>query len=164
MGWMWSITFQFLSTKNAYWFPTIHSASCHRIFNSLYGVKEFSGSSFSTQLNSFTSILWWGSIWNYCWYCSTTEGGFFRNYFVIRRLPHSTFTAQHSIGKLIKNTRLDDALMEKSTFGIKIIESVTGGSNYDRALRGLLIREDELDVLKWKEFWKHNKEGVNHWS
>ena len=54
--------------------------------------------------------------------------------------------------------------MEKSTFGIKIIESVTGGSNYDRALRGLSILEDELDVLKWKEFWKHNKEGVNHWS
>ena len=49
--------------------------------------------------------------------------------------------------------------METRAFGIKLIESVTGGSNYDHSLRGLLILEDELDVLKWKAFWKHSKEG-----
>ena len=49
--------------------------------------------------------------------------------------------------------------METRAFGIKLIESVTGGSSYDDSLRRLLILEDELDVLKWKAFWKHSKEG-----
>ena len=66
--------------------------------------------------------------------------------------------AQHSIGKLIKHTGLDDALMETRAFGIKIIESVTSGSHYDRSLRGLLILEDAVEALKWRAFWKHSKE------
>ena len=67
--------------------------------------------------------------------------------------------AQHSIGKLIKHTGLDDALVEIGDFGIKIIESVTSGSQYDRPLRELLILEDALEALQWKSFWKHSKEG-----
>ena len=60
--------------------------------------------------------------------------------------------AQHSIGKLIKHRGLDDALVETGTFGIKITESVTSWSHYDRSVRGLLILEDALEVLKWKVF------------
>ena len=67
--------------------------------------------------------------------------------------------AQHSIEKLIKHTGLDDALVETEAFGIKILESVTSGSHYDRCLRELLIPEDAAEALKWKEFWKHSKEG-----
>ena len=67
--------------------------------------------------------------------------------------------AQHSIEKLIKHTGLDDALVETEAFGIKILESVTSGSHYDRCLRELLIPEDAAEALKWKEFWKHGKEG-----
>ena len=67
--------------------------------------------------------------------------------------------AQHSIGKLIKHTGLDDALEETGAFGIKIIESVTSGGHYDRSLRGLLMLDDAVEALKWKEFWKHSKDG-----
>ena len=42
--------------------------------------------------------------------------------------------AQHSIGKLIKHRGLDDALVETGTFGIKITESVTSWSHYDRSV------------------------------
>ena len=72
---------------------------------------------------------------------------------------HIAKAAQHSIGKLIKHTGLDDALVKTGAFGIKIIESVTSRSHYDRSLRGLLILEDAVEALKWKAFWKHSKEG-----
>ena len=65
---------------------------------------------------------------------------------------HMAKAAQYSIGKLIKHTGLDDALVETGAFGISIIESVTSGSHYDRPLRGLLILEDAVEALKWKTF------------
>ena len=42
--------------------------------------------------------------------------------------------AQHSIGKLIKHTGLDDALVETGNFGIKITKSVTSWRYYDRSI------------------------------
>ena len=56
--------------------------------------------------------------------------------------------SQHSIGELIKYTGLDDALVETESFGIKIIESATSGSHYDRSLRRLLLLEDAVKSLK----------------
>ena len=42
--------------------------------------------------------------------------------------------AQHSIGNLIKHTRLYDVLVETGAFGIMIIESVTSRGHSDRSL------------------------------
>ena len=66
--------------------------------------------------------------------------------------------AQHSIGNLIKHTRLYDVLVETGAFGIMIIESVTSRGHSDRSLQGLSILEHAVESLKWKAVWKHSKE------
>ena len=64
-----------------------------------------------------------------------------------------TKVAEHCIVKLVKGSEFDDALVETKIFWVKILDEVIHGSHYDQSLRGLLIFEDVIEVLKWKAFW-----------
>ena len=57
------------------------------------------------------------------------------------------------IGKFQKGSGIEDALVETKAFELKVIESVLGGSNYVRALRGLLIVAEAVESMKWDAFW-----------
>ena len=59
---------------------------------------------------------------------------------------------QHSIGKYIRGSGLDDALMETQVFGKKVIEQVLNGTHYIRSLRVILILVDSINCLKWDAF------------
>ena len=66
---------------------------------------------------------------------------------------HLSKAAQHCIGKLIKGSGFEDALVETKVFGLKVVESVLGGTHYVRSLRGLLIVSEVLTMMQWEAFW-----------
>ena len=56
--------------------------------------------------------------------------------------------------KYIKGTGLEDALVETGVFGVKVMESIIGGTDYVRSLRGVQIRKMEsfLEAARQKGF------------
>ena len=71
---------------------------------------------------------------------------------------HMAKCVQRCIGKYIKGTGLEDALVEIGVFGVKVMESIIGGTDYVRLLRGVQILSSVIELAKWKAFWKlHNK-------
>ena len=64
---------------------------------------------------------------------------------------------QHYIGKYIRGSGLDDALVVTQVFGKKVIEQVLSGTHYIRSLRAILILVDSINRLKWDAFWENNK-------
>ena len=72
---------------------------------------------------------------------------------------HMAKCVEHCIGKFVRGCGLEDSLLETVVFGEKVLESVLCGTNYVRALRGLLILQYAIENVKWKAFWKeHNVE------
>ena len=69
---------------------------------------------------------------------------------------HMAKCVQRVIGKYIKGTGLEDALVETGIFGVKVMESIIGGTNYVRSLRGIQILCGAIELSKWKAFWKVN--------
>ena len=55
---------------------------------------------------------------------------------------------QHCIGKYIRDSRLDDTLVETQVFGKKIIEQVLNGTHYIRSIRAILILVDSINRLE----------------
>ena len=125
-------------------------------------VTEFSA--FYTALNNFLAVLSQLNQTRLPLFC---DEGVYRIVADITNQKKDVFSGiiplfggfQHSIGKLIKHTGLDDGLVETGAFCIKIIESVPSGGHYDHSLQGLFILEDAVETLRWKAFWKHSKEG-----
>ena len=70
---------------------------------------------------------------------------------------HMAKCVQHCIGKYIRGSGLDDALVETQVFGKKVIEQVLNGTHYIRSLRAILILVDSINRLKWDVFWENNK-------
>ena len=66
---------------------------------------------------------------------------------------HMSKAAMHCIGKFLKGCGIEDALVETKAFGLKLIESVLGGSNNVHTLRGLLIVAEAVESMKWDAFW-----------
>ena len=64
---------------------------------------------------------------------------------------HLVKAAEHCIGKYLKGSGIEDAT---GTFGIKVVESVLGGTHYVRSLRGLLIISEALTIMQWEAFWQ----------
>ena len=56
-------------------------------------------------------------------------------------------------GQLLISTGLDDGLIEAEVFGKKV-QSVSAGSQYLRAMKGILIISEVLGRLKWEAFCK----------
>ena len=56
---------------------------------------------------------------------------------------------QHCIGKYIRESSLDDSLVETQVFGKKVIDQVLNGTHYIRLLRAILILVDSINRLKW---------------
>ena len=65
---------------------------------------------------------------------------------------HLTKAVEHCLGKLLKGSGIEDALVETSCFGLKILEQVLGGTHYVRSLRGLIIIYESVRVLQWEAF------------
>ena len=57
------------------------------------------------------------------------------------------------IGKYIKDTGLEDALVETGVFGPKVIESFITGTGYVRSMRGIQILSTAIQMVRWKAFW-----------
>ena len=61
------------------------------------------------------------------------------------------------IGKFVRVCGLEDGLLKAVIFAKKVFESVLCGKNCVRALRGLLILQYTIKIVKWKSFWEeHN--------
>ena len=81
----------------------------------------------------------------------------FRDLFLCLGPFHWTRVLLRCLGKLLRGSGVDDALIECAVFGPGVIESVLNGSHYVRALTGMLIVEDLIQSLQWQVFW-HNKD------
>ena len=68
--------------------------------------------------------------------------------------------AEHCIEKLVKGSGLDDALVETKVFGEKVLEQALSGNHYELSLRGYLILEDAIEIMKWKAFMEKCDESV----
>ena len=65
---------------------------------------------------------------------------------------------QHCIGKYLKGSGIEDALIETKTFGVNVVESVLNGTHYVRSMRGLLIISEVITIMQWEAFWRrHNR-------
>ena len=64
------------------------------------------------------------------------------------------------IGKFIKVSGTEDAQVEISQFGVKVVESDINGRYYDPSLRGFLITKDALELMIWKTFWATTGKAV----
>ena len=69
---------------------------------------------------------------------------------------HAAKVVEHCIGKCLRGSRVEDALVETGVFGLKAVESLMNGSHYIRSLRGMIILADALNTLKWEAFWNTN--------
>ena len=67
---------------------------------------------------------------------------------------HTAKCVQRCIGKFIKGTGLEDALLEAGIFGVKVMESILAETNYVRSLRGIQILSGAIQLVKWNAFWK----------
>ena len=59
---------------------------------------------------------------------------------------------QHSLGKYIRGSGLEESLRQTRVFGVKIVDSVLDGPHYVRSLKGLLILANTVEKLKWAAF------------
>ena len=67
---------------------------------------------------------------------------------------HTAKCVQRCIGKNIKGTGLEDALVEIGVFGFKVMESILAATNYVQSLTGILILSVTTELVKWNAFWK----------
>ena len=77
----------------------------------------------------------------------------FRNLSPILGAFHMAKIAQQSARKYIRGSGFEDVLIEKKTFGIKVVQSVFNRTHYIRSLRGLLIISEAIHSLQWEAFW-----------
>ena len=66
---------------------------------------------------------------------------------------HMAKCVHRCIGKYIKDTGLEDALVETGVFGPKVIESFIAGTDYVRSMSGIQILSTATQMVKWKAFW-----------
>ena len=61
---------------------------------------------------------------------------------------HTAKSVQRCIGKYIKGTGLEDALVETGVFRVKVMESILAATNYVRSLRAIQILSGAIEVVK----------------
>ena len=62
---------------------------------------------------------------------------------------HTEKCLQHSIGKYIRSSALEESIRQTRAFGVKIVDSVLDVTHYVRSLKALLILLDAIKNLKW---------------
>ena len=66
---------------------------------------------------------------------------------------HMAKFVRRCIGKCIKDTGLEDTLVDTGVFGPKVIESFIAGTDHVRSIRGIQILSTAIQMVKWKAFW-----------
>ena len=64
----------------------------------------------------------------------------FRNLVPVMGRFHMAKAAIHCVGKYLRGSDMKDAFVETELFGLKVAQSVMEGSQYVRAVRGLLMK------------------------
>ena len=72
-----------------------------------------------------------------------------QNLIPIFRGFHTEKCLQHSIGKYIRSSALEESIRQTRAFGVKIVDSVLDVTHYVRSLKALLILLDAIKNLKW---------------
>ena len=67
---------------------------------------------------------------------------------------HTTKCVQRCIGKHIKGTGLEDALVETGVFRVKMMESILAATNYVWSVRGIQTLIGAIESVKWNAFCK----------
>ena len=71
---------------------------------------------------------------------------------------HMAKVALGCVGKYLKGSGVESILLESGTFGVNVVDSVLGGKNYSRSLKGLQLLKEALLRLQCEAFFK---EGDN---
>ena len=64
--------------------------------------------------------------------------------------------------KLVKGCGAETVLVESSTFGANVVNSVLGGKNYYRSLKGLQLLKEPLLQLEWDVYFKEGDNAQVH--
>ncbi len=60
------------------------------------------------------------------------------------------------LGKYIQGSGAETIFIETSIFGINVVQSVLGGTNYVRSVKGMMLLSEAMDRLRWCQFFKEN--------
>ena len=91
-----------------------------------------------------------------------TEPDTFADIYPMMEMFHYCKVLLHRTGRLLIGTGFDDGLIEAEVFGKKVLQSVLAGSHYVRALKGMLIVSEVLNLMKWRAFWEVNSDDVQY--
>ena len=58
------------------------------------------------------------------------------------------------LGKYLQGSGAEALWTENAVFGMKVVETVLSGSNYNRAVKGMFMLSEALDRLRWMMFFK----------
>ena len=61
---------------------------------------------------------------------------------------HLAKAVEHCIGKFLKGSGFNDALVESQVFSLKTVEAVMAGTHYVRSLHGLLIIQETIECAR----------------
>ena len=67
---------------------------------------------------------------------------------------HMTKIALGCLGKYLKGSGAENILIESAIFGVNVIDSVLGGKNYVRSLKGLQLLKESFARLQWVAFFQ----------
>ena len=65
---------------------------------------------------------------------------------------HTEKVIEHCIGKYLRGSGMEDALVETGVFGVKAVESMMNGSHYIRSLGRIIILPDASQYLDMGSF------------
>ena len=83
----------------------------------------------------------------------------FKNLFPMLGGFHLAKSALRCAGKYLRESGIEDGLIEPGVFGPIVLETVLGGSHYYRSFAGLSIVEDALLQLRAEAFWSTKEPG-----
>lgn len=75
---------------------------------------------------------------------------------------HMAKVALGCLGKYLKGSGAESILVESATFGVNVVDSVLGGKNYSRSLKGLQLLKEALLRLQWEAFFKEGDNVQEH--
>ena len=67
---------------------------------------------------------------------------------------HLTISVEHCLGKVLKDSGVEDTLLETNCLGLKIMQQVLRGTHYARYLRVMISMYEILRVFQWETFLK----------
>jgi hypothetical protein len=80
----------------------------------------------------------------------------FRNIVLCIGSFHMIKVVMACIGKYLEGSGAETIWTQNLVFGVNVVQSVLGGTHYNRSVKGLFLLSECMERLQWSEFFKEN--------